>query len=129
MVSISSKNMVHKTNSFFPNGAPYKWLFSSQTKDAMVLTYDATFSCMIGSTDIVEHKRAGPLSLCSMSYYTAEQGGSQWGRGGAQSICLTPPINKLFLLKTAAFVLNFKLCPPPLINAWPPKSTELAPVL
>ena len=36
-------------------------------------------------------------------------------RGG-----LAPPFNKLTLLKTPAFVLNFKLCPPPLIYAWPP---------
>ena len=34
---------------------------------------------------------------------------------------LASPINKLLLLKTAAFVLNFKL--------WPPKSTALAPAL
>ena len=32
---------------------------------------------------------------------------------------LDPPINKLSLLKTAAFVLNFKFWPP-LINAWTP---------
>ena len=30
-----------------------------------------------------------------------------------------PPFNKLTLLKTAAFVLNFKLWPP-MIKAWPP---------
>ena len=46
-------------------------------------------------------------------------------RGGlAPSInmlAFPPPINKLSLLKTAAFVLNFKI--------WPPKSTALAPAL
>ena len=31
-----------------------------------------TFSCMVGSTDIVEHKRARPSSLYSDSYYVAE---------------------------------------------------------
>ena len=41
---------------------------------------------------------------------------------------LPPLVSKLSFLKTAAFVLNFKLCSP-LINAWPPKSTVLASVL
>ena len=31
----------------------------------------------------------------------------------AQSTCLDPPINKLSISKTAAFVLNFKFWPPP----------------
>ena len=39
-----------------------------------------------------------------------------------------PPNYKLSLFKTAAFVLNFKFWPP-LINAWPPNSTALAPAL
>ena len=56
-------------------------------------------------------------------------------RGGCRGVwifpidMLAPPINKLTLLKAATFVLNFKLAPPPLINAWPPKSTALPPAL
>ena len=48
--------------------------------------------------------------------------GAKGGPGVLASLfdMLGPPINKLTLLKTAAFVLNFKLCPP-LINAWPPQ--------
>ena len=39
-----------------------------------------------------------------------------------QFTCFAPSINKLTFLKTAAFVLNFKLClPPSPINACPPK--------
>ena len=66
-------------------------------------------------------------TLLSFSY---DQGQRQ---GGARGTCppnrlAWPPINKSFLLKTAAFVLIFKLWPP-LINACPPKSTALAPAL
>ena len=37
-----------------------------------------TFSCMVGSTDIVEHRRARPCSLYSESYYVAQ---SSWPSG------------------------------------------------
>ena len=36
------------------------------------MTDNATFSCMISSTDIVEHKRARPFPLYSELYYKAE---------------------------------------------------------
>ena len=36
------------------------------------LTADARFSCMVGSTDIVEHKRTRLFPLHSESYYIAE---------------------------------------------------------
>ena len=50
------------------------------------------------------------------------------GRAGARGFSssidmLGPPIKKLTLSKTAVFMLNFKLCPPPpprLTYAWPP---------
>ena len=45
----------------------------------------------------------------------------RWARGSGLPIdMLGPPIKKLTLLKTAAFVLNFKL--------WPPSDERLAPV-
>ena len=48
------------------------------------------------------------------SRFFLAQGRRQWYARGAwlpQLTCLAPPINKLILLKTAAFVLNFKLWP------------------
>ena len=54
---------------------------------------------------------------------------TDWPGGPAFPIyMLNPPINKLTLLKRAAFGLNFKLWPP-IIRAWPPKSTALQPAL
>ena len=42
-------------------------------------------------------------------------------RGSSPPIdMLSPPSKKFTRLKTAAFVLNFKVCPPPsVMNAWP----------
>ena len=60
----------------------------------------------------------------------AKEGGGA-GEPGPPIDVLGPPINKLTLLKTAAFVLNFKLCPPlPGKRLTPPsRSTALPPAL
>ena len=66
------------------------------------------------------HKLQKPLKEFGIFYSLDTRAGAKGARGPAppQSTCLTPPINKLLLLKTAAFVLNFKLWPP-LISVWP----------
>ena len=58
--------------------------------------------------------------LANPLYIEVRVGAKEGGAGEAYPPIdmLGPPIDKLFLLNTAAFVRNFKLCPP-LTNAWP----------
>ena len=62
------------------------------------------------------------FELINTDSQSFEAGPAPRGPGGAwphQFTGLTPPINKLTFLKTAAFELHFKLWPL-LRNAWPP---------
>ena len=71
-------------------------------------------------TNRVEHVSGSSnvADIFSRITHSAAQRRRQGGRGSPIDM-LGPPINKVALLKTAAFVLYFKLWPP-LINAWPP---------
>ena len=70
-----------------------------------------------------------PQSILDNNKDLAGRAGAKGARGSGLPIdMLGPPIKKLTLLKTAVFVLNFKVWPP-LMNAWPPKWTVQLPAL